>query len=368
MSTEVQSSESQIASTTEEQAAQMSFGEPSPGEPVRAGALTGIKGYLQRSLLNRLLSTSLEGAEPLQVMPKNTSPAGDVLLSVTEDSGPLLQPSTGDLVTLPIDPSTAPDSPAVNASAIEARAANPAQIEIEVTEAADPSAVTQVPATQPGLPDFGGVNPAPGTRTTTQAQWKAEDRERRIERRIDAIFAQLEQGAGQQTPQGEVEAPMAIDIQTAIRQALANIRASGRRPAGNAAFGTVLHAELARVLRAQGFPANAIPHVELSLQAFNTLPQAVLQRTVDQWFQNEGQAYQWLRGSIPASVLNSLVADIRPDFEISIGGNNIAFDLTSREREAHLAKTMLYAAILAREGQMTRVQEYYWVRWNWRGQ
>ena len=160
---------------------------------------------------------------------------------------------------------------------------------------------------------------------------------------------------------------MAINIQTSIRQALTNLRTSGRR-GGNAAYGTMLHAELARVLRAAGFPPDTIAHVELRLGAFNTLPPAILQQTVDQWFQNEGQAYMWLRASVPSSVLNSLVADIRPDFEISIGGNNIAFDLTSRERDTHLAKTMLYAAILAREGQMTRVQEYYWVRYRWRGQ
>jgi hypothetical protein len=121
------------------------------------------------------------------------------------------------------------------------------------------------------------------------------------------------------------------------------------------------------VLRATVFPTGAIPHIELKLQAFNTLSPSELQETVDQWLQNEGLAYAWLRSSLPASVLRSLVADIKPDFEISIGGNDIAFDLTSRERVTHLAKTMLYAALLAREGQMTRVQEYYWVRWEWRG-
>ena len=244
---------------------------------------------------------------------------------------------------------------------------NPVNMQIEVTEAAIPSISPDATPVQPSLPDMGGVAPDPGTRTTTRAQWQMQHREERIERRIDAIFAQLERGAGQQVAGEELPAPLAIDLQTSIRQALLNLRASGRRAAGNAAFGTMLHAELARVLRAAGFPADAIAHVEVRLSAFNTLAANILQETVEQWLQNEGRAYDWLRGSLPGPVLNSLIADIKPDLEISIGGNNIAFDLTSRERESHLAKTMLYAAILAREGQMTRVQEYYWVRWNWRG-
>ncbi|HEY7303662.1 MAG TPA: DUF4157 domain-containing protein [Bryobacteraceae bacterium] len=353
-------------STAAETGTQLTTEELMPGATPPAPA-TGIKGYLQRSLLNKLVSSALEGSEPLYSMPRSTGAIGDQLMSVVEERSPMVSAPPGDLFTAPIDLANAPELPAAAAGSLESVPRNPIQLEIEVTEA-NPAEVAAVPA-QPAAPDFGGVNPAPGTRTMTQEQWRAQDREQRIERRIDAIFAQLERGAGQQQVQQEaVQAPMAIDLQTAIRQALTNLRASGRRAAGNAAFGTMLHAELARVLRAMGFPAGAVPRVELQLQAFNTLSPTVLQRTVDQWFQNEGQAYQWLRASIPNSVLNSRVADIKPDFEISIGGNNIAFDLTSRERESHLAKTMLYAALLAREGQMTRVQEYYWVRWHWRGQ
>ncbi len=288
-------------------------------------------------------------------MPYGSAPIGNQLLSVVEDTGPL---ATG-----AIDLANAPDLPGPIAGPVEVSTVNPLNMQVEITEVATPAA----PSVQPGLPDLGGVTPEPGTRTTTRAQWQAQYREERVERRIDAIFAQLERGAGQQVAEAQLPAPMAIDLQTSIRQALLNLRASGRRAAGNASFGTMLHAELARVLRAAGFPADTIAHVEVRLSAFNTLPANILQETVDQWLQNEGRAFAWLRGSLPGSVLNSLVGDIKPDLEISIAGNNIAFDLTSRERESHLAKTMLYAAILAREGQMTRVQEYYWVRWNWRG-
>ncbi len=364
-SSEVQPAQTDTVSTADEPSSSLTSNESLADDTTISNPASGIKGYLRRSLLNKLISTALEGSEPLYSMPRTSGPIGDQLISDVEDRGPLAPTSPGGLFAELIDFANAPDLPASSAAIVEANTASPIQLEAEVTEAA-PSATAEVSAL-PSLPDFGGVNPAPGTRTTTQGQWRAEESERRIERRIDAIFAQLAQDAVQQVPQSDLQAPKAIDIQTAIRQALDNLRASARRPAGNAAFGTMLHAELARMLRAQGFPVGAIPHIELTLQAFNTLSPTVLQRTVDQWFQNEGQAYQWLRPSIPASVLNSRVADIRPDFEISIGGNNIAFDLTSRERESHLAKTMLYAALLAREGRMTRVQEYYWVRWSWRG-
>jgi hypothetical protein len=331
-----------------------------------AGPPTGIKGFFRRTLLNQLVSRTLEGAEPLNTMPSGSGPIGNQLLSVVEDTGPLVR--SGPLATGAIDLANAPDLPG---GPVEVSTVNPVNMQIEVTEVATPSVSPDVSPdaapVPPGLPDMGGVTPVPGTRTTTRAQWQMQHREERIERRIDAIFAQLERGAGQQVADEQLPAPLAIDLQTSIRQALLNLRASGRRAAGNAAFGTMLHAELARVLRAAGFPVDAIAHVEVRLSAFNTLPANILQETVEQWLQNEGRAYDWMRGSLPGSVLNSLIGDIKPDLEISIGGNNIAFDLTSRERESHLAKTMLYAAILAREGQMTRVQEYYWVRWNWRG-
>jgi len=332
-----------------------------------AGPAKGIKGFLQRSLLNRLLSTVLEGAEPLNTMPTSVGPIGDQWFSLVDDTGSIAP--SGPVATGPIDVANAPDLPGSSMGApADVAGATPLDMQVELTGIPDASPSGDLSPSQPSVSDLGGVQPAPGTRTMTRAQWEAQHREQRVESRIDAIFAQLEQAAGQQVAPGDLAPALTPDIQASIRQALANLRTSGRRAAGNAAFGTMLHAELARVLRAAGFPANVIAHVELRMGAFNTLPPAVLQETVAQWFQNEGRAYAWLQGSMPSSVLNSLIADIKPDLEISIGGNNIAFDLTSRERESHLAKTMLYAAILAREGQMTRVQEYYWVRYRWRGQ
>jgi uncharacterized protein DUF4157 len=319
---------------------------------------TGIRAFFRRTLLSRLISSTLEGSAPFNIR-FGSGPLADPLLSVVEGNGPL---STG-----VIDLANAPDLPGPVAGPVEVSTVNPVTMQVEVTEVATPSASPDVTPAQPGLQDMGGVTPEPGTRTTTRAQWQAQYRDERVERRIDAIFAQLEQAGGQQVAEQQLPAPMAIDLQRSIRDALQNLRASGRRAAGNASFGTMLHAELARVLRAAGFSPDVIAHVEVRLSAFNTLPANILQETVDQWLQNEGRAYEWVRSSLPGSVLNSLVGDIKPDLEISIAGNNIAFDLTSRERESHLAKTMLYAAILAREGQMTRVQEYYWVRWNWRG-
>ncbi len=368
-SQENQPGDSELVSRVDEPESPLTSTESGDGNAGMSKPASGLKGYLQRSLLNKFVASALEGSEPLHFMPTNAGSVGD-LTCVVGESAPLTSTAPADVVTGPMEFDNMPDPPASSVAPVEPGVGSPVELNVEVTEAADPSVTSEVSG-QPALPDFGGVSPAPGTRTTSQAQWRADYRADRIERRIDAIFAQLERGAGQQAPQADLQPVMALNIQAAIQQALQNLRdnlrASGRRPAGNAAFGTMLHAELARVLRAQGFPPGAIPRVELTLQAFGTLPPDVLQRTVDQWFQNEGQAYQWLRSSIPQSVLNSRVADIRPDFEISVGGNNIVFDLTSRERESHLAKTMLYAALLAREGQRTRVQEYYWVRWNWRG-
>ena len=73
------------------------------------GPRTGIKGFFQRTLLNQLVSKTLEGAEPLNTMPFGSAPIGEQLLSVVEDTGPLAR--SGPLATGAIDLANAPTCP-----------------------------------------------------------------------------------------------------------------------------------------------------------------------------------------------------------------------------------------------------------------
>ena len=97
------------------------------------GPAKGVKGFLQRSLLNRLLSTALEGAEPLNTMPSSSGPIGDQLLADFEDPGPM-GPS-GPMSTGPIDFANAPDLPGSSMAApVDVAAANPVDMQVELTE------------------------------------------------------------------------------------------------------------------------------------------------------------------------------------------------------------------------------------------
>jgi hypothetical protein len=326
-----------------------------------------FKAWVQRRLLHKVFTSALEGSEPFSMLPKSSSPIGKQLMSVVEDPAQLMYVLPDEAMAGGIDLMNAPALPAPVAPPIEtnpASAANAIDLGVEVTDVQTPAAAGTMPSAASHQVDL-GVTPAPGTRTTTRAEWLLQHRESRVEQRIDAVFAPFMQEGVQQEV---VPAPVAVDLQSSIQLALANLRTSGRVPSGVSALGTRLHAELAAVLRLAQFPNGTVPRVELNLQVFNTLSPTVLQRTVDDWFQHEGQAHAWLRDSIPASVRNTLIADLRPDFAISIEGQTIVFDLTSRERATHLAKTLLYSLLQSgADGGLMRVQEYYWVRWHWRG-
>jgi hypothetical protein len=362
LETAVADTEAQVSRMTP----QVSTMEPDVAEvaqPPRQPA-TGLKAWLQRRLVSKLFQAALEGSEPLHMMPRSTGSFGAPSAPLVED--PVISAVPGEAFAGDIDLMNAPDLPASAAPAAEASptaAGHAPDLNVEVSDVQTPTSAGTMPTTQQVN---WGVTPAPGSRTTTRAKWLLDYRKERIERSVDVLFAPFMQPETQQA--AAMPAPAAIDLQAAVRLMLANLRTSGRVPSGVAALGTRMHAELAAVLRATQFPAGTVPRVELNLQLFNTLSPTVLQRTVDQWFQNEGRAHAWLRNSIPAAVRNTVIANLRPDFAISVNGQTVLFDLTSRENPTHLAKTLLYSLLQETDGQLMRVQEYYWIRWGWRGQ
>ena len=140
---EAQADESAMVSTAEEPSSSLTSNESVAGDTAMSKPASGIIGYLQRSLLNKLFSSALEGAEPLYSMPQTSGPIGDQLISVSENRGPLVSISPGDLLTGPIDFANAPDLPASSAAPVEA----PAVLDVSppAVDVAGPGVVT-VPA------------------------------------------------------------------------------------------------------------------------------------------------------------------------------------------------------------------------------
>ena len=324
----------------------------------------GPMARLKRAALYKLTSAALEGSTPLNdavrdfgsASLKLPEPARSVaadayrggmdLLSVIEE-GPTQTPYDPGMVQVTtVSPDVLPATPAAP-EVVPARATIPA-----------PQSTFELSSQ--------GIRPAAGERGMTRAEYKKQQGDRRWEIAVDRLVDALDlaDAAGTEAEAPAVQTPMDINIQRAIQDAIQEIRDSGVRSATNAAYGTRLHAALARILRNMQLPADVAIEVEKALSTFATLPS----KLVLDWLHDEGAAYAWLEDALPTKLLTTNIQDLRVDAYLSTGDHSIMFDLTSRERASHLAKTMLYAALLAREGKISRVQEYYWVRWKWRGQ
>jgi len=320
------------------------------------GPQRGIVASLKRSMLNKITAATLSGAEPLR-FEVDGGPVGEQLFSMNEDLGPVA----------PNEPGGLPAAPAQDLADVQGAPVPEADAD------ADPADIEGSTATAiPGQPDVAissmGIVPASGERLTTRTQWKAQESARRWGMAVDQFVAGFE--PTQVAAEAETVAPdvATINVQAAIRQAILDVRNSLARPVGNASFGTRLHAALARILRVQQLPPGVAIQVEQPLRVFANLPPQILGMTVRDWLRSAGRAHAWLESSLPSSVLNTTIGNLRVDAAATVADQSVIFDLTSRERESHLAKTTLYTVLLAEEGKITRVQEYYWVRWRWRGQ
>ena len=128
-------------------------------------------------------------------------------------------------------------------------------------------------------------------------------------------------------------------------------------------FGTRLHAKVAAHIRALPNSAGWWIAAEMPLRQYPGMRADLLRKRVKTFFAEEGFHIDWLKRSLPASVLNSSIGDIRPDLVVrGPDGVTTVWDLTSREREQHIAKTTLYAHLLARDNCLTRIGETYWIK------
>ncbi len=184
------------------------------------------------------------------------------------------------------------------------------------------------------------------------------------EEEIDSALASLggtsgKGGKSKKTPDGSTSE---VNVQGAINAALRDMK--GQWSGNMAAKGTKFHAALARRLKEMGLPASVKADVEQKLTHVYGLPDDIAQMTVRDWLVFEGRgggrAHAWLSGGLPKQVLDTQVGELKVDAIFTAGAQTIVFDLTSRERDSHVAKTLLYTLIGSRDGQLHRVQEYYW--------
>jgi hypothetical protein len=151
-----------------------------------------------------------------------------------------------------------------------------------------------------------------------------------------------------------------VALEAEVEAAIGRVRAAaGKRWLRPPEFGTRLHAEVARALRTQTLPPGWAIEVEQPLSRGGRLSQSG-QMTVRQWLRSQGDINR-LESSLVRSVLDEHIANIKPDVVLTRPeGARLIWDLTSVSREEHLAKTMLYAQLLAEDNVAVRIMETYW--------
>jgi hypothetical protein len=101
---------------------------------------------------------------------------------------------------------------------------------------------------------------------------------------------------------------------------------------------------------------------EQPLRGIAGIPAGLLDVSVGDYLGGNGQHLSWLRPHLSA-LLESKIGDIKPDLFIRAPDGVVTiWDLTSREREEHVAKTVLYANLLTGDNELARVGETYWLQ------
>ena len=142
-----------------------------------------------------------------------------------------------------------------------------------------------------------------------------------------------------------------IEIEKIVEQALRELRQElGKTWLPNSNFGTRLHTKVADLVRGK-----YSVFVEKPIR--NIIPHISITTIVKDYLANNSLA--WLENNLKKDLLVKSVGDLKPDLVIR-GPATTIWDLTSRERTEHVAKTMLYAHILSSNNQLTRIAETYW--------
>ena len=156
---------------------------------------------------------------------------------------------------------------------------------------------------------------------------------------------------------GRLVAP--VDLEPVVQAAIISLRKQlGKQWLSPRIFGTRLHAEVARVLGSKTLPPGWVIRVE---QPFGAAVKDG-SMTVRRWLSARGNPHGLLQ-ELPKKVLRQKVRNLTPDVVLErAGGSKLVWDLTSKNRIEHLAKTLLYAEVMRDAGTFIRIAETYWRR------
>jgi hypothetical protein len=153
-------------------------------------------------------------------------------------------------------------------------------------------------------------------------------------------------------------------IEDLVRESIRELRQElGRVWLPNRFFGTRLHTVVRRKLEAITPLRGWVIAAEQPLRTFVHLPTHVAQTSLEQYLATQAAHLAWVEKDLKRVMKNmkTLVGDLQPDLVIQGPGLvSTVWDLTARERTEHVAKTILYATILARPNQLIQIGETHW--------
>jgi hypothetical protein len=154
-------------------------------------------------------------------------------------------------------------------------------------------------------------------------------------------------------------------LEDVVRGAIADLRKELGKVwiSSNSIYGTRLHAALRQRLAKVTSPTGWSIVVDSTIRSMGLVSADLLSLTVEQYLNGPGAHLDWLRPQLTSELLHSRIGDIKPDLMMrGPDGVTTIWDLTSRERDEHVAKTLLYANLLSRDNHLTRIGETYWLK------
>src|SRR5690606_4398751 len=137
-------------------------------------------------------------------------------------------------------------------------------------------------------------------------------------------------------------------LEAIVDRAIAELRKElGRTWLPNRVFGVRLHARVHQLMEAARWPPGWLIFAEQPPRAFARLPAGLEDLKVSEYLNRPGPAADYKDQLLRILKPSGLIGDARPDLVIlAPDGRLVVWDLTSTEREDHLAKTIFYSILL----------------------
>lgn len=149
----------------------------------------------------------------------------------------------------------------------------------------------------------------------------------------------------------------------AVKEAIAELEAElGGRKLSQRDYGTALHTIVGNKVREYNLPSDYRLFVEQKMATITGMPADKARMTVAEFLSRNPHIERTFK--VPPGDLLTRIGGLTPDLVLKEpGGGIVLWDLTSRERTQHTAKTLLYAAVLDEFGAVggkARIGETLW--------